>query len=316
MEQKTARRTLPHNQSLTSSMNKCLLNVGTTMGTVALFAHPIDGKFATGRDENNLQFLGNDSGRTTNIGNEWSDDQIRHFVENLPGKKKGNGGNVKEALWMKANGCIRVNFGFAGIDDLDSCSQGINDERETVSSGGPFSKGSLVVNCDSNHCEQVQDNDASTGSNTTEQKKEPSDIRQHEETTTDWRTGVIDLDGHFSKAQLGYTHQNPEKDEYTKILEMGDSEYLASNFIESGRVGYLFQDQGEDDIMPLPKQDKMHITSQSMFSFLARVSVGASFRFLRRHICGEPSNRKAGYLPDCDATYSELGKVVQRCPLP
>ena len=58
MGMRTARYMLPHNQSLSSTMNKSLLNLGMNEGTVALFAHPVDENSTTGRDEANLQFLG------------------------------------------------------------------------------------------------------------------------------------------------------------------------------------------------------------------------------------------------------------------
>jgi hypothetical protein len=87
MEEKTARYTLPHNQSRSSSMNKALLNLGSRRGTIALFAHPVDDKSPTGRDEVNLQFLGHYSALKTHIGNDWSDDKILRYVRNLPGKK-------------------------------------------------------------------------------------------------------------------------------------------------------------------------------------------------------------------------------------
>ena len=76
MEEKTKRYTLPHNQSLSSPMNKSLLDVSSTQGTVAVFAHPIDSKSPTGRDEANLQFLGHYSGRKTEIGTDMAADEV------------------------------------------------------------------------------------------------------------------------------------------------------------------------------------------------------------------------------------------------
>ena len=107
-----------------------------------------------------------------------------------------------------------------------------------------------------------------------------------------------------------------EKDLVTKMLEVSDAENMARDFIISGRMGYLFQNQGDEDWERLHKPEKIHISSANLFSFLARISVGASFRFLRQHLTGLPGHIQAGYLPCSEGKYERLGKVVQRCPMP
>ena len=124
----------------------------------------------------------------------------------------------------------------------------------------------------------------------------------------------MDLDGEFAELQLGYSHLSKDKDQVTKIMEIGNSEYMAKDFMTSGRLGYLFQNQGGEDYGAQHTTEKIHINARSMFSFLVRVSVGASYRFLRGHMNGDIGKTQAGYL--IDDKFTPLGKVVHRCPLP
>ena len=63
----------------------------------------------TGRDEDNLQFLGHYTPAGSTTGHTWSDKAIVKFAENLPGKKGGKN-RTKEALWLQADGNICVTF--------------------------------------------------------------------------------------------------------------------------------------------------------------------------------------------------------------
>ena len=126
----------------------------------------------------------------------------------------------------------------------------------------------------------------------------------------------MDLVGNFAKVHLVFSHPDKEQDQVTTILQVGETENMASDFITSGRVGYLFQNHEGDDWEQLARPEKNHISSTSLFSFLGRISVSVSSRYLRRNILGVQGDMRAGYLSCLEGNYSPLGKVVQRCPIP
>ena len=129
---------------------------------MALFAHPIIDQTPSGRDEANLQFFGHYSARNTEIGNDWSNTRIHSFVNNLPSNKEGKRGSVKEGLWLKAHGCIMVNFGFTGIDNLDICSSNLTTRQESPVQECNNGVGSNGSACDIHEKGTLDDNNRSS----------------------------------------------------------------------------------------------------------------------------------------------------------
>ena len=114
--------------------------------------------------------------------------------------------------------------------------------------------------------------------------------------------------------QLQYDGVRDGEVAHDAIERVGDGEFMAEEFVREGGVDYLFQEEDEDSKVPL--LGNLRYKAVAMFSFLGRLSVGASYRFLRSHIV-KGLQPKAGYLMSHEEPkYDVLGKVVQRTPSP
>ena len=323
MREKMARYVLPHTQSPKSAMNECLLSLVGRQGMVALFAHPLDATSVTGRDEKKLQFLGHYTATGSTTGNNWTDKKIVEFATNLPGKGHDKA-RVKSALWLKADGCIRATFRFAGIDststpentpaatsDCQTDGGGGGDRKPKATQLPPFEE-AVTTNDHAGTCDdRPSEDECSLSSGESD----------------DWQLGKLDLDGEIAKVNLGYTSSkghltndavlDDPDDPFGLILEVADTTSMAGKFIKEGHFGLLFQDTPEEKKRPLA--EKLTVSSYSMFSFLARLSVGASYRLTRSHLVDGHRDgiERAGYLlPERDQKFRHLGRVVQRTPSP
>jgi hypothetical protein len=336
MEQRMARYVLPHNQSRVSNMNDCLLNLVQREGMVALFAHPIDSASRTGRDEESLQFLGHYTAVGEKTGHTFSDDEIVSFATNLPGVRKESSGRVKEALWLKAAGSIRVTFRFSGIDETQKKVEGggsstddagtPNDEWEDRK---PRAVDQVMGTCS---LVDVGDNHyrLKAGAMARETVGGKSCLDLGDTCSLDsqegdgWKTGHLDLDGEIAQVQLGYKRKKKKKgkgggvlDEFGHILSAADPIHMADDFVGGGNLGFILQEGPEDKKKEIG--EKLSVSKVGMFSYLGRLSVGSAYQLTRRHMTKGSLDgiEKAGYLmPSREPKYLPLGQVIQRIPMP
>jgi hypothetical protein len=300
-------------------MNECLLNLVQRKGMVAVFAHPIDESSKTGRDEENLQFLGHYTAVGQTTGFTWSDSSIEKFAVNLPGKGEGTSARVKEALWLKADGNIRATFRFAGIDETNvhgnRNKQEPSDRGDNVDDKKPSS---------TDTCLDAESN-AGNGGGSNDETTDSDSSGEDSVLEGDWRTGKLNLDGKIAQLNIGYTRKRIEEnvdggvmDSFGQLMQAADTSNMANDFISQGHIGLLFQDGDEEKKRKLG--EKLKVSMKSMFSFLSRLSVGAAYRLIRRNIVKKTKKQvleMAGYLmTEQDHNYADLGQVVQRSPTP
>jgi hypothetical protein len=210
----------------------------------------------------------------------------------------------------------RNETGYEGSDESGSADEVESQDKKkgfiTNDKGNKYRKGKHRKLNDAQKSDNVAKNElyAKDGSVTTSD----DDIS----TTSEggWRTGRLELGSALAETHLEYEGIDGITDPFDQLLAIGDSSYMASNFLDSGHLDYLFHHEQHEEQKAI--DERMIVTPKCMFTMLGRVSVGAAYRMKRVHITGDKGiTKQAQYLSQTELPkFDILGKIVTRNPLP